>query len=227
MTQHIMLLILEQNWVMHIVDTSHTNTQGSKKVDMHCGAWSVICWADCTVHVSLISKQAYSRNQIFSMKGCSKLGTWRHQTKTESRWPTGPLPPPAEVQGTRTRGMKRREQLRSRSRFPAEVKDWRPWGAECFTCMSMIRYLYLKKNQTKQNKNLIHHTEVDKHKRKRKHKQFSTDIHTQWWSVYRPLGYQGLSKAPRTNYQEWMSFSPYTSFVFSLNIPLWSLYRAK
>lgn len=151
-TWYIILLILGQNWITHVVVPTHRNTQGSKKVDVHCGTCSVIHWGNCTVLVSLISKQNYSRNhRVSGWKAPSKLRTPRHQTRKKSKWPTVPLPSPAEEQGRRIRGMKRKEQLSPCSRFPAEVvKDWRPWGAVCLTWMSMIRYLYLKNSQTKQ-----------------------------------------------------------------------------
>lgn len=82
----------------------------------------------------------------------------------------------------------------------------------------MIRYLYLKKTQTKQKNHLIHYIEADQHRKTRKYKPFSTDIHIQWWSIYRPVGYHGLLKGPRTIYQEWMSFSP----VYFLHFLCWT-----
>lgn len=143
-TQYIILPILGKTWIMHVVVPSHTNTQGSKKVDVHCAAWSVIHWGDCTVCVSLISKQTYSRNHRFSTwKATSKLGTQRHQTRIERRWPTVLLPSPAEVQGRRIRGMKRREQLTCCSRFPAEVLKTEGFGVQCalHACLWLGTYI--------------------------------------------------------------------------------------
>lgn len=154
-TQYIILLILSQNWIVHVVP-SHINTAGSKKVDVHCEwEWSLIQWGDCTGLVSLILKQTYSRNHRFSgWKAPSKVGTQRPQTRTE--WVTN-SPPAISCRCAGEENQRHEEKGTTETLF--QVPSWSCKGlkafwlkdAVCFICMSICRYLYLKKTQTKQN----------------------------------------------------------------------------
>lgn len=66
-----------------------------------------------------------------------------------------------------------------------------------------------KKLQTKQ-KYLVHHIEAGQHRRTRKHNFQQTSVSSD--------GH--LSKGPRTNYQQWMSFPP----IHLLCLPCWSYF---
>lgn len=107
------------------------------------------------------------------------LPSWGPEDMKQGQKAGDNSPPATSCQGAGEENQRHEEKGTAETSF--QVPSWshkRPWGAVCFICMSMIRYLYLKNSKQK----IPNSPHWGRSTQEDKKTQFSTDIHIQWWS---------------------------------------------